>query len=83
MNQLEFNFASDPFDIFLDNLKEGEVCYCGKKKNPRLWYCSLNCFLNNIKIRKTKLSAQEAEKLTKDWNDINNLIQEKERLNEW
>ena len=86
MKQLEFNFTSSipTFDTFMDNCKEGEICYCGKKKNPKLWYCSLECYQNNVKIRYEsegkKVPKQVETKLVFNWNEINAILKREEEL---
>lgn len=87
MKQLEFEFNGNipTFQTFLDNCTLGDTCYCGKKKTyPKLFYCSLDCYLNNARLLKEtegrKLLKADEQQLVKNWNESVEILKEEERL---
>ena len=89
MNQLELDFNGNipTFKTFSDNQTLGEICYCGKKKPfPKLFYCSLECYKNNIKllceINGEKYTKEREATLIKNWDNDVSILEEEKRLND-
>ena len=81
--QIEFDFSKSPFDTFLDNISTSDKCYCGKLKPfKELFYCSYECYLNNIKNR-TTVNKDYALKLKKNWDESLFYLNEQKRLNDF